>query len=181
MRVLLTILAACSLCLVAVNAVPSKADIAACFKASISPMTSLFFNDTTAIINGTNAYYTARRANNARSLDFYPAVIVNVKKVGDIQAAVMCGSKLGLPVTAMAGGHAYEIGYGTTGIMLWLSDYNNVASINLNPTNPSVKVQSGIRNARLYGLLLQASAKLAEGSKYILSSGMFFDVGVVGK
>ena len=77
---------------------------------------------------------------------FFPSVVVAVTRVEDVQAAVWCAKKLGCEINVMGGGHSYEAGYTTDGIMISMNDFNGLIAVDLNtdPHNAWIYTQVNI-------------------------------------
>lgn len=76
---------------------PTQAQITTCFNAH--GVVPLIFQATDPV-----NYNLFRKGYNARSLDYYPAVIVHVSAQAHIVAAVQCASTLKMQITVKGGG-----------------------------------------------------------------------------
>ena len=159
---------------------------------------SKYSPDVTFVISTTTDYNNDRIGTNFRYDNLYPLVIVDVKDPKDIRASVLCAAEFHVEVTVMNGGHSFEGASCTNGILLHLDSHHDVISHELNyvqltideektiEQQPSfVKIQSGVRLARLYGLVNQINDERTVTSKdahgvYVVSGGTCPTVGVTG-
>ena len=134
----------------------------------------------TIILEDDERYNDFRIGTNFRYDNMFPTVIVAVKSIVDIQAGVICATNYSMVLDVMNGGHSYE-GYscGDSSIMLHMDDFNNATSFDrYSPSGPTVTVQSGMRLARLYGLVINETASW--NAPYVIAGGTCPTVGVAG-
>jgi hypothetical protein len=126
------------------------------------------------IQSGDSSYDDYRIGTNFRYDNAYPQVIVDVTSRDDISAAVKCAAKDKLEVVVMNGGHSFEGMSTSNTLLLNLDEYSNIISIEANTTDTFYTVESGIRLARLYGLILNST------SSFFTTGGTCPTVGVTG-
>lgn len=97
-------------------------------------------------------YNETRIGANKRIDGYYPLVTINVTRTLDIQAAVKCAAKYKIDVVAKNGGHSFEGFSSTNGILLDLDAYSDIVTYSL--SSNTITVQSGMRQARLYGFIV---------------------------
>ena len=125
-----------------------------------------------------DAYDDCRIGTNFRYDSFYPALILNVTTITDIQAAVRCAAELELNVIPMNGGHSFEGMSCTDDILLHLDEFSDIISIDSLGDETFATVQSGIRLARLYGTIIEYSDSVPDN--FVIAGGTCPTVGVTG-
>jgi hypothetical protein len=103
-------------------------------------------------------YDDCRIGTNLRYDSYFPALILNVTTIEDIKAAVVCAASFDVNVVPMNGGHSFEGMSCTNDLLLHLDSFHALLSVVDSASGDKlVTVQSGIRLARLYGLVIQYS------------------------
>jgi hypothetical protein len=125
----------------------------------------------------TTQYDNYRMGTNFRYDNFYPSFILSAGSIEDIQAGVKCASKLSVEIVIMNGGHSFEGLSGTNSLLVELDNFNEMLSFDF--TSATVTVQSGIRLARLYGLVIN-STQSQRGETLVIGGGTCPTVGVSG-
>lgn len=123
-------------------------------------------------------YNNSRIGTNFRYDNYFPAVIVNIGTVADIEATVKCAKEAHFELGVMNGGHSFEGMSCTQGVLLNMNNFSGVLEFDITSVIPHIKVQSGIRLARLYGIIIELTEKSEQ--KYILGAGTCPTVGVTG-
>ncbi len=114
---------------------------------------------------------------------------MDVRQETDVQTAVVCARQLQLEINTQSGGHSYEVGFATNGILVFMSNYNDLNDVKfvVDSSNkwgvPYATFQSGARNARVHGSLHLAQKDPLlnpNDDRFVASSGTYIDVGTTG-
>ncbi len=122
------------------------------------------------VITPCNKEYEQARQEWNRANQKYPIIIVYCYSVEDIKNAVCWARSHGIGIRIRSGGHHYQ-GY-STGNGILVIDVSNMKRIELNESNNTVFVQSGVENRELYNYLGE--------SGYPFPGGTCPTVGVAG-
>lgn len=128
-----------------------------------------------------NADYDDLRIGSLLRIDrYYPSFIVNASNIDDIRSTVHCASIHGVELTIKNGGHSFEGFSNSFGIILSLDYYSDIIEYNISNEASFVKIQSGMRLARLYGLIVQLFDADHYNMPFVIAGGTCPTVGVTG-
>mmetsp|Transcript_4929 Transcript_4929/g.7525 ORF Transcript_4929/g.7525 Transcript_4929/m.7525 type:complete len:543 (-) Transcript_4929:143-1771(-) len=127
-----------------------------------------------------DAYNNSRVGCNFRYDNYWPGLILVVRRVEDVQAALMCAAEQVVEVVVVNGGHSMEGMSCTNGLLLQMDDFHNVTAfgVGAEKSDATITVQGGMRLGRLYGSIIDLTRGLKD--TYIFGGGTCPTVGISG-